>query len=204
VTRIGWSLRDGCVLPAVIRALVNRVRVRLAVCTQRSPGARKRGRGTPVYGAVRGSHVLLTPSWHHTEGCVGAWQMEEEGVPSTALREISLLQMLSESIYIVRLLKVEHVEENGKPILYLVRLHVVLLPQTTTSRTHDSHPAPIHCECEPRHGTRAALPLSKRRKPPLLLAASHSPVAACRRICKAIVGWEKTAAACRRAGGVPT
>jgi hypothetical protein len=46
--------------------------------------------------------------------------MEEEGVPSTALREISLLQMLSESIYIVRLLKVEHVEENGKPILYLV------------------------------------------------------------------------------------
>jgi hypothetical protein len=58
--------------------------------------------------------------------------MEEEGVPSTALREISLLQMLSESIYIVRLLKVEHVEENGKPILYLVRLHVVLLPQTTT------------------------------------------------------------------------
>jgi cyclin-dependent kinase len=47
-------------------------------------------------------------------------EMEEEGVPSTALREISLLQMLSESIYIVRLLKVEHVEENGKPILYLV------------------------------------------------------------------------------------
>jgi cyclin-dependent kinase len=28
--------------------------------------------------------------------------MEEEGVPSTALREISLLQMLSQSIYIVR------------------------------------------------------------------------------------------------------
>ena len=46
--------------------------------------------------------------------------MEEEGVPSTALREISLLQMLSESKYIVRLLSVEHVEENGKPILYLV------------------------------------------------------------------------------------
>jgi hypothetical protein len=55
--------------------------------------------------------------------CGTLWcvQMEEEGVPSTALREISLLQMLSESIYIVRLLKVEHVEENGKPILYLVR-----------------------------------------------------------------------------------
>ena len=29
-------------------------------------------------------------------------QMEEEGVPSTALREVSLLQMLSESAFIVR------------------------------------------------------------------------------------------------------
>lgn len=29
-------------------------------------------------------------------------EMEEEGVPSTALREVSLLQMLSHSIYIVR------------------------------------------------------------------------------------------------------
>mmetsp|Transcript_5157 Transcript_5157/g.32376 ORF Transcript_5157/g.32376 Transcript_5157/m.32376 type:complete len:323 (+) Transcript_5157:188-1156(+) len=47
-------------------------------------------------------------------------EMEEEGVPSTALREVSLLQMLSESAYIVRLLKVEHVEENGRAILYLV------------------------------------------------------------------------------------
>jgi len=28
--------------------------------------------------------------------------MEEEGVPSTALREVSLLQMLSESAFIVR------------------------------------------------------------------------------------------------------
>ena len=34
-----------------------------------------------------------------------ARQMEEEGVPSTALREVSLLQMLSESAFIVRLLK---------------------------------------------------------------------------------------------------
>ena len=32
----------------------------------------------------------------------GISQMEEEGVPSTALREVSLLQMLSESIYVVR------------------------------------------------------------------------------------------------------
>jgi cyclin-dependent kinase len=29
-------------------------------------------------------------------------EMEEEGVPSTALREVSLLQMLSHSMYIVR------------------------------------------------------------------------------------------------------
>lgn len=28
--------------------------------------------------------------------------MEEEGVPSTALREVSLLQMLSESVFVVR------------------------------------------------------------------------------------------------------
>lgn len=47
-------------------------------------------------------------------------EMEDEGVPSTALREVSLLQMLSHSIYIVRLLSVESVDENGKPQLYLV------------------------------------------------------------------------------------
>ncbi len=73
-------------------------------------------------------------------------QMEEEGVPSTTLREVSLLQMLSDSNHIVkyappvwvlpsstdlvcvhhhsnpppRLLCVEHVEENNKPVLYLV------------------------------------------------------------------------------------
>jgi cyclin-dependent kinase len=29
-------------------------------------------------------------------------QMEEEGVPSTALREVSLLQMLSKSVFVVR------------------------------------------------------------------------------------------------------
>ena len=46
--------------------------------------------------------------------------MEEEGVPSTALREVSLLQMLSESNHIVKLLCVEHVEEHAKPVLYLV------------------------------------------------------------------------------------
>lgn len=47
-------------------------------------------------------------------------EMDEEGVPPTALREISLLQMLSHSLYIVRLLCVEHIDKNGKPILYLV------------------------------------------------------------------------------------
>ncbi|KAI3432591.1 hypothetical protein D9Q98_004139 [Chlorella vulgaris] len=47
-------------------------------------------------------------------------EMEEEGVPSTTLREISLLQMLSESNHIVKLDCVEHLEENGKPCLYLV------------------------------------------------------------------------------------
>ncbi|KFM23775.1 Cyclin-dependent kinase B1-1 [Auxenochlorella protothecoides] len=47
-------------------------------------------------------------------------EMEEEGVPSTALREISLLLMLSKSNHIVRLLDVEHIEENNKPCLYLV------------------------------------------------------------------------------------
>jgi serine/threonine protein kinase len=30
-------------------------------------------------------------------------EMDDEGVPSTALREVSLLQMLSHSIYVVRL-----------------------------------------------------------------------------------------------------
>ena len=73
-------------------------------------------------------------------------QMEEEGVPSTTLREVSLLLMLSESNHIVkcvriridscvwirstnyltmrlyyfRLMSVEHAEENNKPCLYLV------------------------------------------------------------------------------------
>ncbi|CAA6669214.1 unnamed protein product [Spirodela intermedia] len=47
-------------------------------------------------------------------------EMDEEGIPPTALREISLLQLLSKSIYVVRLLCVEHVDKNGKPMLYLV------------------------------------------------------------------------------------
>lgn len=47
-------------------------------------------------------------------------EMEEEGFPSTTLREISLLQTLSQSIYIVKLLCVEQVHKKGKPVLYLV------------------------------------------------------------------------------------
>lgn len=47
-------------------------------------------------------------------------EMDEEGIPPTALREISLLQMLSNSIYIVRLIGVQHVHHKGKPLLYLV------------------------------------------------------------------------------------
>ncbi|GMI86713.1 cyclin-dependent kinase B1;2 [Hibiscus trionum] len=51
-------------------------------------------------------------------------EMDEEGIPPTALREVSLLQMLSSSIYIVRLLCVEHVDTDkdggSKPNLYLV------------------------------------------------------------------------------------
>ncbi|WOH08039.1 hypothetical protein DCAR_0727475 [Daucus carota subsp. sativus] len=44
-------------------------------------------------------------------------EMDEEGVPPTALREISLLQMLSHSLYIVRLLSDQ---TKKKPSLYLV------------------------------------------------------------------------------------
>nr|QZZ92776.1 cyclin-dependent kinase B 1;2 [Larix kaempferi] len=44
-----------------------------------------------------------------------------EGIPPTALREISLLQMLSQDMHIVRLLDVEHTEnKKGKTLLYLV------------------------------------------------------------------------------------
>ncbi|CAN8254598.1 unnamed protein product [Cochlearia groenlandica] len=39
-------------------------------------------------------------------------EIDEEGIPPTALREISLLQMLSTSLYVVRLLTVEHVHRS--------------------------------------------------------------------------------------------
>lgn len=47
-------------------------------------------------------------------------EMEEEGVPSTTLREVSLLRMLGQSNHVVKLLTQEHTDENGKPVLYLV------------------------------------------------------------------------------------
>jgi cyclin-dependent kinase len=47
-------------------------------------------------------------------------EMDEEGIPPTALREISLLNLLSHSVYVVRLLAVEQAAKNGKPVLYLV------------------------------------------------------------------------------------
>ncbi|XP_065853871.1 cell division control protein 2 homolog C [Euphorbia lathyris] len=40
-------------------------------------------------------------------------EMDEEGIPPTALREVSLLQMLSQSLYVVRLLSVEYVDANS-------------------------------------------------------------------------------------------
>ncbi|KAH7554628.1 hypothetical protein ACOSQ2_028086 [Xanthoceras sorbifolium] len=39
-------------------------------------------------------------------------EMDEEGIPPTALREVSLLQLLSQSLYVVRLLCVEHVDSS--------------------------------------------------------------------------------------------
>jgi cyclin-dependent kinase len=51
-------------------------------------------------------------------------EMDEEGIPPTALREISLLRLLSSSMYVVRLLAVEQAtkggEAGGKAMLYLV------------------------------------------------------------------------------------
>ncbi|KAM3312088.1 hypothetical protein ACQJBY_032218 [Aegilops geniculata] len=53
-------------------------------------------------------------------------EMDDEGIPPTALREISLLRFLSSSLYVVRLLAVEQATKGGgaggggKPVLYLV------------------------------------------------------------------------------------
>ncbi|CAL9754737.1 unnamed protein product [Musa acuminata subsp. burmannicoides] len=71
-------------------------------------------------------------------------QMDEEGIPPTSLREISLLQLLSRSIYIVRLLNVEQVKKNNKPILYLVFEYVDTdLKKFIDSFRRGSNPRPI-------------------------------------------------------------
>ncbi|CAL9083704.1 unnamed protein product, partial [Musa textilis] len=78
-------------------------------------------------------------------------EMDEEGIPPTSLREISLLQLLSRSIYIVRcadppspLLNVEQVKKNGKPILYLVFEYVDTdLKKFIDSCCRGSNPRPI-------------------------------------------------------------
>lgn len=73
-------------------------------------------------------------------------EMEEEGVPSTTLREVSLLKMLSESNHIVRLLDVEHTEENDKPCLYLVFEYVNTDLKKWMDRNGKgpAHPLPKH------------------------------------------------------------
>jgi cyclin-dependent kinase len=47
-------------------------------------------------------------------------QIDDEGIPSVILREVSLLYLLNESNYIVKLLTVEYVESIEMPTLYLV------------------------------------------------------------------------------------
>ncbi|EIE19555.1 cyclin dependent kinase [Coccomyxa subellipsoidea C-169] len=46
--------------------------------------------------------------------------LEQGGVPSTTLREVSVLQSLNESIHIVRLLDVEHTREQERSVLFMV------------------------------------------------------------------------------------
>ncbi|XP_050218773.1 cell division control protein 2 homolog C-like [Mercurialis annua] len=43
-------------------------------------------------------------------------EMDEEGIPPTALREVSLLLMLSQSLYVVRLLSVEYVDAAANTV----------------------------------------------------------------------------------------
>ncbi|KAF4351969.1 hypothetical protein CsatB_003146 [Cannabis sativa] len=75
-------------------------------------------------------------------------EMDEEGVPPTALREVSLLQMLSQSLYVVRLLSVEHVDNRKdgrpKPVLYLVFEYLDTdLKKFIDSHRKGSNPRPL-------------------------------------------------------------
>ena len=74
--------------------------------------------------------------------------MEDEGVPSTALREVSLLQMLSKSDFIVRLLSVEHIDEGGKAMLYLVFEYL----DTDLKKFMDATGIAMRCTYHRRHG----------------------------------------------------
>eukprot|EP00253_Pinus_taeda_P008391 PITA_08391 len=46
--------------------------------------------------------------------------LQDQGIPASALREISLLKYLSECLYVVRLLSVEQVVKKDKRLLFLV------------------------------------------------------------------------------------
>ncbi|XP_022773819.1 cyclin-dependent kinase B1-2 isoform X2 [Durio zibethinus] len=75
-------------------------------------------------------------------------EMDEEGIPPTALREVSLLQMLSQSLYVVRLLCVEHVDTNkngsSKANLYLVFEYLDTdLKKFIDSHRKGSNPRPL-------------------------------------------------------------
>ncbi|KAE9621267.1 putative protein-serine/threonine kinase CMGC-CDK-Pl family [Lupinus albus] len=80
-------------------------------------------------------------------------EMDEEGIPPTALREVSLLQLLSQSIYIVCLLSVEHIDKvpkaaapssPPKPLLYLVFEYLDTdLKKFITSHCKGPNPRPL-------------------------------------------------------------
>ena len=48
-------------------------------------------------------------------------QLDQDGVPPTTIREVSLLKVLGRSNHIVKLLGAEQIDEDGKSVLYLVR-----------------------------------------------------------------------------------
>ncbi|XP_047945168.1 cell division control protein 2 homolog C-like isoform X1 [Salvia hispanica] len=65
--------------------------------------------------------------------------ISDQGIPPSTLREVSLLQLLSNSLYIVRLLSVEHIPiHNGKHLLFLVFEYL----DTDLKKFIDSHLQP--------------------------------------------------------------
>uniref|UniRef100_M8D276 dUTP diphosphatase n=1 Tax=Aegilops tauschii TaxID=37682 RepID=M8D276_AEGTA len=83
----------------------------------------KVGEGT--YGKVYKAQTKRRPGGGAQEDPPGDGR-DDEGIPTTALREISLLRLLSSSLYITRLPAVEQATKGGgaggggKPVLYLV------------------------------------------------------------------------------------